>query len=137
MKTNASLSVETLSISSDGHIRLRLAELQDITMHHLVSGLDEDFPEAAYFGALHTTISGYTEWVSHTSPVISIGWDWQMLDAEWLLRTGEPRSNLLFLDTQHSDMNYLASAVMLEEFVDTLDWQAEVFRQISERYSWQ
>lgn len=133
---NPASSTEMLSVSSDGYIRLHLAELKDIPLHHLASGLDDDFPEAVYSGALHTTISGYTEWVSHTSPVISIGWDWQMLDARRLLRTGEPRSNLLLLEAQCGDVDYLVSLGLLEAFVDTLAWQAEVFRQISERYSW-
>lgn len=124
-----------LAISGDGHIRLRLAELKGIHLKHLVSGLDEDIQGAAHLGALHTTISGYTEWVSETTPAISIGWDWQMHGAARLLRIGEPRSNLLLQDVHHIDMDYFKSATFLEAFVDTLEWQAVVLRQIVVRYS--
>lgn len=126
-----------LSISDDGYIRLQLSELRAVDMRHLISGLDENMPEARSGCGLPTTISGYTEWISDTMPVITIGWDWQMQSSTHLLRLGEPRSNLILLDGRRMDIDCIKNSALLEEFVDTLGWQTVVMGQIAIRYSWQ
>lgn len=131
------LSTNTYSISDDGHIRLSLPELRAVHLQHLISGLDEDVPDTLSDSALPTTISGYTEWVSDTVPVISIGWDWQMFDSSWPVRVGEPRSNLILQDARHMDVGYFKTAALLETFVDTLDWQVVLMKQVASRYKWQ
>lgn len=137
IKPDSVTPTHTYAISEDGHIRLRLAELRAVRLLHLISGLDEDIPELDSGGALPTTISGYTEWVSNTTPVISIGWDWQMADSTQPCRIGEPRSNLILQDVHYRDVDYFKTALLLQDFVDALDWQRIVMKQIAVRYHWQ
>lgn len=137
MNSNSLLPGSSYAISDDGRIRLHLAELRAVHLLHLISGLDENIPDTISAGALPTTISGYTEWVSDTVPVISIGWDWQMSDSSRPVRVGEPRSNLALQDAEQLDTACIETAVLLEAFVDTLDWQRVVLHQIVARYNWQ
>jgi len=80
MSINKQASQPALSIrvSKDGYIRLTEKTLHAIPIRHLDSGVyrtdHRDHPATR-----PSTLSGYTEWVSETSPAISIGWDWQLL----------------------------------------------------------
>lgn len=126
-----------LSISPDGYIRLSLSLLASIELVHLVSGLDEDMPASPCESAAPTAITGYTEWVSTTSPAISLGWDWIMEVADGIVqpaRLGEPRSNCMLVDESNGDLGPARSNAALAEFVDTLPWQAETGKQIASRY---
>jgi hypothetical protein len=67
-----------LTISPDGYMRLTFEELQQISLVHLISGLDEDNSALLQEGATFAEITGYTEWAGITSPAISIGWDWRL-----------------------------------------------------------
>jgi len=63
-------------------MRLTVEELRQISLVHLLSGLDEDNPALLQEGAIFSEITGYTEWVSTTSPAISIGWDWMLQSSQ-------------------------------------------------------
>lgn len=135
-----SLSAEgsRFAVSEDGYIRLLFAELQVVHLFHLISGLDEETPTASFDGATSTAIRGYTEWVSHLTPAITIGWDWQMeADHHYILlrRIGEPRSNIMLLDANRKDFTQLKMVALLEAFVDALKWQTEVREHIGNRYT--
>ena len=126
------------AVSEDGYIRLSFAELQAVHLSHLISGLDEDTPAASFDGATSTAIRGYTEWVSHLTPALTIGWDWQMEAAHHyvlLRRIGEPRSNIMLLNAYRKDLSQLKTDALLEAFVDSLKWQTEVKEHIGNRYT--
>lgn len=127
-----------LTISADGHIRLTLAELDSVELTHLVSGLDEVEDLICAEAAAPTDITGYTEWVSIGTPPISLGWDWVMEVADSairLKRLGAPRSNCMLQDEQHHDLGYKGTLKALEQFVDTLAWQATAAHHIDTRYN--
>jgi len=63
-------------LSEDGYVRLTLEAFLVTSLVHLVSGLDEDSPLISQEGGSLARISGYTEWVSATPPIITLGWDW-------------------------------------------------------------
>ena len=64
-----------MRIAANGLIRLSIEELLSTPITHLVSGVDvDDSPKLSTCGKA-TSISGYTEWVSTSDPIISIGWD--------------------------------------------------------------
>lgn len=87
--------------------------------------------------AAPTCITGYTEWLSEGAPVITIGWDWQMLGtdgATTVVRVGSPRSNVLMLAPDGSDCTVADSLQQLDEFVDQFDWTGAVIQHIGDRY---
>jgi hypothetical protein len=66
-----------MKIDNDGYIRLWLGELQSVELVHLLSGLDEaDCVDPACTD--RAEIHGYTEWISASEPVVSVGWDWRV-----------------------------------------------------------
>lgn len=126
-----------LLISADGYIRMTLAQLQTLELHHLITGLDEDAPAPAGDAALSTVITGYTEWITPGQPAITLGWDWQMeLHGAQLglRRLGEPRGNVMLLDGNQNDLGQQASARLLAILVDGLDWQPAALRHVRSRY---
>jgi hypothetical protein len=127
-----------MSLSEDGYVRLGLAAFILIPLSHLLSGLDEDSATAGGAGASLAVISGYTEWVSGTTPVMSIGWDWR-LDASQgqpcCIRQSEPSSNIMLVDPQGRDLGPTRTAFLLGRTVDTMAWQAQALRAINARYS--
>ena len=71
-------------------------------------------------------ISGYTEWISSTTPAISIGWDWRLDVTQGRPRyvlEGFPRSNLMFQDAERRDLGPIRTATVLKAALDTLSWQ--------------
>lgn len=134
--TSKQCSMPTLS--EDGYIRLSFSRLETIRLMHLISGLDEDAPETVSSGAMSTTITGYTEWISCTTPIITIGWDWLMETFGaplTLIRIGEPRSNIMLEDSGKLELGPIKTAALLEVFIDALDWQMEVLEHIDLRYA--
>ena len=121
----------------DGYVRLTLEQFQAIPLVHLLSGLDPDEFPPLHEGASQTDISGYTEWVSETAPIITLGWDWRMEGASGqtrYLRTGLPRSNIMLLDDLRRDLGSAKTAKLLEAAIDKTAWQAAVQRHITDRY---
>ncbi len=119
-----------------GYVRLSLADMRDIRLVHLISGLDEDTPQLAANGAVSTAITGYTEWITEGTPVLTVGWDWQMLagaDGIRLRRASEPRSNVMMVDSAN-DAGPLRTAAMLEDLIDAFDWQGKTLQHINIRY---
>ncbi|WP_374586462.1 DUF4902 domain-containing protein [Pseudoduganella sp.] len=120
-----------------GYIRISLNELEKISMVHLISGVDDDAPAFAPDGAVSTYITGYTEWISTGSQVVTIGWDWQMPSDDhksFLKRVGGPSSNVMLLDAQKSELGHVSSARLLERFIDSFDWQSETLEYLNTRY---
>lgn len=123
-----------LRVSTDGYIRLSFSEMRNVDLQHLITGLDEDTPSTSAEGALLTTITGYTEWVSTTVPGITIGWDWQLdtaLNRIRLHRVNQPRSNLMLQDIHQTDLGPAKTSAMLEVFIDKLNWQVHARNHIT------
>ena len=128
-----------IRLDADGYVRLRLDEFGAVQMIHLVSGLMDDGEEVALANSdTSSSIDGYTEWVSASTPVISLGWDWKLdpLEATTpLVRLESPRSNVMLIDRSGYDIGPLNTAVLLETVVDDIHWQSAVFSAIAQRYA--
>lgn len=128
-----------LAIFPDGYVRLTFKELQQTSLVHLVSGLDEETTDLLRVGAFFAEITGYTEWVSNTTPAISIGWDWILQSSQlgelYYKRTCEPRNNLMLVDAHQGDLGYAKTATLIEAVVDQLNWGNEVKNYINQRYA--
>lgn len=136
-KVNKGLPI--IVISPDSYIRLTFEELRQISLVHLISGIDEDTPVLLQKGVSFSEITGYTEWVSNTEPAISIGWDWiiQTLQAKnfHYKRVSEPRSNLMLIDAQQCDLGSVKTAILIEIILDEMNWQSVVQQYISTQYA--
>lgn len=126
-----------LVVSDSGYIHLSFAELQDICLVHLISGLDEDGADRAPDGATPTAITGYTEWISDGNLGVSIGWDWQMQASNrhiHLTRVGGASSNVMLQSGTRADLGPAKTALLLETLIDGLDWQPATLDYVSKRY---
>ena len=121
-------------LSRDGYVRLTFESFQQLEMGHLFSGIDGDRPIASGVGANSSTITGYTERVSHGTPAISIGWDWEVTGAQGkarLIQTGTPGSNLMFVDQRGQNLGPAQTTAMLVDWLNTFHWQTETLSAIS------
>lgn len=128
-----------ITISPDGYIRLTFEEFRQISLMHLISGLDDDKPVLLQEDASIVDITGYTEWVSEIKPTISIGWDWmiqlQQATGSYYKRTSEPRGNLMLVNSQRCDLGSIKSTALIEIVIDEIAWQDVVQKYITERYT--
>ncbi|MGV7211648.1 DUF4902 domain-containing protein [Oxalobacteraceae bacterium A2-2] len=124
-------------MSTTGYVYLTLAQLQAISLSHLISGMDEDGDPHVPEAAVATAITGYTEWVAGGKPTITIGWDWQMLrdgGAVRLRRVSDPASNVMLQSPAGADLGPGKSAALLGAFVDGIDWQSTTLDYLNARY---
>lgn len=124
-------------LSEDGYIRLSLETFQSTPLVHLLSGLDEDSPIHSREGASLARISGYTEWVSTTTPIITLGWDWQMdvlQENACYTMLGAPRSNVMLVDAMQIDLGPTETEERLKAAINAFNWQPEVQKHIAARY---
>jgi hypothetical protein len=106
--------------------------MDDLCLQHLISGFDEDMPADSAMAAVVTAITGYTEWVTMTTPAITLGWDWQLDTASTLqlIRVSEPRCNVMLLDSARNDLGYAKTCALLEVYIDRMDWQSPVQKHL-------
>ncbi len=127
-----------ITLSADGYVRLTLETFFVTPLVHLVSGLDEDSPVPSREGGSLARISGYTEWVSASTPIITLGWDW-WLDVSrghpLYVRLDTPRCNVMLVDDMQRDLGSAQTSVLLEAAIDELAWREEVQKQIVTRYA--
>ncbi|MCH1910320.1 DUF4902 domain-containing protein [Stenotrophomonas sp. Y6] len=119
----------------DGYIRLSRRALGQIRLVHLVSGLDPE-ADSTGAGAVHTDISGYTEWATTSVPAVSIGWDWHIDTLARPLSAAcrdAPRSNVMLVDEQGRDIGAQHTARCLKQLVDALEWKPVVLDAIGFR----
>ncbi len=83
-------------------------------------------------------MAGYTEWISETAPLISIGWDWKLDCIKQPIMysmTGFPYSNLIVQDNNFMDLDQHESLDYLSKIVNNLNWQGQLLTLITDKYS--
>lgn len=116
-----------MHISPQGLIRITYEALNSTSLVHLLSGVDAD--EGVKACGRLTELTGFTEWVSQSVPVISIGWDWRIVylgEMPLYERLGLPRTNVLILDDSGRDRVWDDSLMQLCEYVDSVPWGVPV-----------
>lgn len=122
----------------DGYIRLTFDSFLRFKMMHLFSGMDQDRPPVESLGARLSSITGYTEWVSDSVPVITIGWDWEMTGKEGVARlrpAGIPGSNLMFVCQNGLDLGTEKSGQLLTAWLEIFAWQTATLNTITQQSS--
>lgn len=132
-------SAPMIILSDDGYVRLTWEIFLATPLLHLVSGMDEDSPIHPHEGASLSRISGYTEWVSATTPIITLGWDW-VLDGGTqgqaiYMKVEAPRCNVMLIDAMHRDLGSATTLELLGTAIDTHTWREEVHKHIVARYA--
>lgn len=126
-----------LTLSGDGHVRLTMETLLTLHFEHLLSGLDGVSSLTHPEGACVASISGYTEWLTTTTPTVTMGWDWQLDVSQGqpiYTRQPFPRSNIMIIDRQQYDLGAAESLTLVERAIDALTWQETVRRHIAACY---
>ncbi|MDB5829627.1 MAG: hypothetical protein JWQ73_3847 [Variovorax sp.] len=123
-----------MPVDADGFLRLSPQAVFQASFVHFVSGLDHH--ECTEPCGSPAQLSGYTEWLSRTAPLISLGWDWRIEAGSQLvcLRCGPPRSNVLFVDEAMRDLDWKRNLEVLGNVVDALAWSQVTARAIAVRY---
>lgn len=117
-----------MTLSDDGFIRMGFKHLMETSLSHLISVNEE-----TRFIAPYTHIFGFTEWVSIITPVISVGWDWKLSHDDRfikIVRVGQPRSNLMFIDNMQCDIGLNNSEELITQKIDMIAWEMIVKDQI-------
>ncbi len=129
-------AITSFSLSEDGYIRLPPLLFCATELQHLMSGLEG--PALRQRLDSDTDIVGYTEWVSLTNPVITVGWDWRLAavgGTPGCVRIAEPFSNVMFVDDYSRDLGSTRTAQLLSEAIDRRPWSPTVLAAIAARYS--
>jgi hypothetical protein len=74
-------------------------------------------------------LTGFTEWVTQTTPAITIGWDWKIEfknGQSRYERLGLPRSNVMLINDHGLDHGWGHNLDDLARFVDSMPWPSVV-----------
>lgn len=125
--------------SENGLVRISYQNLSGLKFCHYYSDLhDTDETELELNDSL-TVLAGSTEWISKTTPLLSIGWCWKLdhtNNSIAYIMDGEPYSNIMIIDNvSHRDIGQIKTSEVLEKFISQLNWSDEVKCFINEKYS--
>lgn len=118
-----------MQTSTTGLVYLSYDSLIHMPLKHLISGVDAVDQTATSACGRQTELTGFTEWISHTNPAITLGWDWciEYKDGRTCCRRlGTPRSNVMLLDGQGKAHNWDCNLHHLSQAIDTLFWSETV-----------
>jgi hypothetical protein len=113
------------TVSRDGYIRLSLKLLSELPFIHLASDIDPCILEDLQSQAVPAQVAGYSEWISTTTPPISLGWSWFVHShSQQLLPAPEAmRSNVMLIDVHGYDLGQTATSFLFATWLATHDWQ--------------
>jgi len=128
---------EVLYVSTDGYIRLTEKFLDIIPLKHLDSGLFISEKTHRLNIDEVSELTGYTEWISRTSPSISIGWDWKLnciKNPRTYEIVGSPFSNLLLQDEYSNDFTMDQNLKLISKMINKLGWADDLESSITKKY---
>lgn len=126
-------------VTNDGYVRLTMKCFQALKLRHMLSDL--------YFASSNSSrktdtvdqIEGFTEWVSNTHPIVSLGWDW-ILDTNQnpplYKRWGLPYSNIMLIDNSKADLDIKENERLITSIIDQLNWEDQVLNYINNSYGY-
>ncbi|GAA3928407.1 DUF4902 domain-containing protein [Litoribacillus peritrichatus] len=127
-----------LTLSQDGYIRVTQSVLKTIALKHLDSGIYDDPVAIHHNQNITCEVTGYTEWISETIPLLSIGWDWKLDYKKQSLAyvmTGNPYSNVIVQDNNFSDLDQYDSLNFLSDLINKIEWSSQISTLITKKYS--
>ena len=137
MKSEKKVPSENIIQSDDGYIRLSSSEIELIPFYHLASEVMLSSKKRGRLNDTEEEISGISEWVSKTFPMVSISWDWRLDYSKRPIgynMIGLPYSNVMLCDKSRKDIGVDITRNWLSEFVKTLNWREELRAYIAINY---
>jgi hypothetical protein len=115
-------------LSSDGYIRLPFDQLSKLRFIHVGSDLDSHILADLKAQAVPATQAGFSEWVSDTTPPITVGWRWFVhSSAKRVLQAPEAiNSNVMLTDLKGYDLGPVITANLMNTWLAIHDWQNDV-----------
>lgn len=130
---------DSLQVSQDGYIRMSLPAFMELPLSHFLSGLDNEPNRQTVEGGIEASISGYSEWLSDTSPRVTVGWDWRLdltTGSPRYLREGMPRSNIMLIDSANGqDLGEGTTEASIASRIDLDGLSSDLGKHITSRYS--
>jgi hypothetical protein len=128
-----------IELTDDGLTRLTYSDLKGISFKHIYSELNQDKTAFSSVQDSQTILSGLTEWVSDTTPVLSIGWDWKFdpfkTPPDYKL-DGKPYSNIMLIsETERVDIGKSATLEILICYISKLSWPDSVKTYLNGKYA--
>ncbi|WP_424192122.1 DUF4902 domain-containing protein [Ampullimonas aquatilis] len=122
-----------LTLSPDGYIRLTFDRFQHLELEHVCSSIDSEVGSLLTENAIPFANSGFTEWQSHTTPVISLGWDWyeDATNHKMLVAPSTIRSNVMLRDKNGYDLGPAMTSMLLHTWLSSFDWQHTLTQQLN------
>lgn len=115
-------------VTSDGTIRMSMAELSALTLCHESSGLYSE-PLPANECGRPTHLIGFTEWIAEDTlgRVVTLSWDWRIdpFTGECLME-GLPYSNIELMDERGGAIAWRSALMLLAGYVGSLRWVESV-----------
>lgn len=101
---------------------------------HFFSESDTDFLLELRAQTIPASVAGFSEWVSDTSPAISIGWGWFVHNESRriLLAPDGVRSNTMLVDAAGYDLGPLKTSSLFCLWLEELEWQSSVNEALQE-----
>lgn len=125
-------------ITTDFRIKVHLDFFENLEFVHLHSAPYEEPVSERPLGGILTVINGYTEWISNISPVISIGWDWELCYRNAIceyVKTGPAFSNIAFhsKDLVHPILNEEEQMqYLLDKKIAQIGWENKILQYITQ-----
>nr|WP_268991774.1 DUF4902 domain-containing protein [Limnobaculum eriocheiris] len=122
----------------DYRVKVDLDFFKDVEFTHLYSAAHAEPENLRFQGGVMTAITGYTEWVSHGFPVLSIGWDWELryenANCQYV-KIGPVFSNIAFhmdekLQNEIDEETYVQR--QLDSKIAEIDWNEKIFQSITQ-----
>jgi hypothetical protein len=106
---------------SDGYVRIPSASLTSVELRHLVS--EKDVSIVVPGGG--ATITGISEWVgSWQNQVVSVGWDWAVVDGlVVLVSPNEIRTNILLISRNGAPEPPALAQIHLFHWIESFSWR--------------
>lgn len=120
----------------DFFVRLSAAELRDLPLAHKESAVDVDDGEARLSNSgeaasLLPSVRGYTEWIGHGRPDVSIGWDWTVrYTSALMLDRHSVRTNVMLVDDRGVDCGQRQTVEAVIGAISRCPWQPVVLRAL-------
>ncbi|WP_053007608.1 DUF4902 domain-containing protein [Pragia fontium] len=125
-------------IMDDLRVKVHIDFFEHIEFIHLHSAVYEEPANQHFLGGVATVINGYTEWVSQTSPVISMGWDWELRYENaccQYVKIGPIFSNVVFHASESTSPIQDEEAwtqQLLDNKIAQIEWQSKTGQYITQ-----
>lgn len=129
---------EQFRVSHDGYIRIPAEKLGSIQLLHLDSGIYSPEDQYPLLDRTRCKINGYTEWISLSSPYVSVGWDWDLIihgTEPDLIKTGDVYTNLMMQSESNTDLSERENRQLIADSLSSLDWKSKVKSFITLKYA--